>query len=307
MREATEAIGYLRARGHMVEAEGLLERPSAAVRLRRGLGRHAVGVLAAVVLVAFAGVAVGAPLVAPQSPTAIASSPIEKPSREHLAGTDRLGRDVLSRTIYGARVSLGVGVAAVVIGTAFGVAGGLQAGYAGGRFDRMNQFLLDVGLAFPGILPLLVVVAAFGKSVWIIIAALAVQSVPVVMRVVRGSVLKEKESMYVDAARALGASDARILVRHILPNVMPVIIVLISAGIPAAILAESALSFLGLGIQPPTPSWGGDLSGDAQRFFEQQPWMALCPGIALSITVLAFNLLGDTLRDVLDPRMRGAR
>jgi ABC-type dipeptide/oligopeptide/nickel transport system permease subunit len=125
------------------------------------------------------------------------------------------------------------------------------------------------------------------------------------MRVVRGSVLKEKQLPYIEAARTIGASNARIVLRHLLPNVAPAIIVLASAAIPAAILAEAALSFLGLGIQPPTPSWGGDLSGDARRYFELQPWMALAPGIALSLATLAFNLLGDTLRDVLDPRMRG--
>jgi peptide/nickel transport system permease protein len=211
---------------------------------------------------------------------------------------------VLSRTIYGARVSLGIGVVAVAIGATLGVLIGLQSGYSGGRTDRINQFMLDVGLAFPGILPLLVVVAAFGRSAWVLIAALAFAAIPVVMRVVRGSVMKEKEHTYIDAARALGATNMRIVGRHLLPNVAPVIIVLVSAAIPAAILAESALSFLGLGIQPPTASWGGDLSGDAQLFLEQQPWVALAPGIALSLTVLACNLLGDTLRDVLDPRMR---
>jgi ABC-type dipeptide/oligopeptide/nickel transport system permease subunit len=234
----------------------------------------------------------------------LAGPPLQSPSSEHIAGTDRLGRDVLSRTIYGARVSLGIGVVAVAIGATLGIAIGMHSGFAGGRVDRVNQMALDVGLAFPGILPLLVVVAAFGRSAWVLIAALAFAAIPVVMRVVRGSVMKEKESIYIDAARAIGATNTRIITRHLLPNVAPVIIVLVSAAVPAAILAESALSFLGLGIQPPTASWGGDLSGDAQLFLEQQPWVALAPGIALSLTVLAFNLLGDTLRDILDPRMR---
>jgi ABC-type dipeptide/oligopeptide/nickel transport system permease subunit len=271
---------------------------------RQLVSRHIVGAIAAVVLLGLVAMAIFAPIIAPYSPTAIEGPPLESPSPEHVAGTDRLGRDVLSRTIYGARVSLGIGVVAVAIGATLGIAIGLQSGFSGGRADRINQFMLDVGLAFPGILPLLVVVAAFGRSAWVLIAALAFQTIPVVMRVVRGSVMKEKESTYIDAARALGATNSRIVGRHLLPNITPVIIVLISAAIPAAILAESALSFLGLGVQPPTPSWGGDLSGDAQLFLEQQPWVALAPGIALSVTVLACNLLGDTLRDILDPRMR---
>jgi ABC-type dipeptide/oligopeptide/nickel transport system permease subunit len=162
-------------------------------------------------------------------------------------------------------------------------------------------------MSFPGLLPLLVVVAAFDASFWVLTLAIAATSVPLVMRVVRGSVLKEREALYVEAARAIGATDSRIVLRHLLPNVAPSILVLASAAIPGAILAEAALSFLGLGVQPPTASWGGDLSGEARRYFELQPWMALAPGIALSLAVLAFNLLGDTLRDVLDPRLRGAR
>jgi ABC-type dipeptide/oligopeptide/nickel transport system permease subunit len=183
----------------------------------------------------------------------------------------------------------------------------LYSGYIGGATDRFNQFVLDVGMSFPGILPLLVVVAAFGPSFWVLTLSIAFTSTPLVMRVVRGSALKENQSLYVEAARTIGATDARIVFRHLLPNVTPAIIVLASAAIPAAILAEAALSFLGLGIQPPTPSWGGDLSGEARRYFELQPWMALAPGIALSLATLAFNLLGDTLRDILDPRMRGLR
>jgi ABC-type dipeptide/oligopeptide/nickel transport system permease subunit len=275
--------------------------------LRRGLARHAVGVLSGAVIVVLALTAMFAGLVAPHSPFAQDSAPIEDPSMRHPMGTDRLGRDVLSRTIHGARVSLGVAALAVLIGTAIGSVIGLQSGYAGGWSDRISQFSLDIGLAFPGIVALLAIVAAVGQSLTVLTIAIGLTSVPVVMRVVRGSVLKEKESLYVEAARALGATDGRIIFRHLLPNVAPVIIVLVSALIPAAILAESGLSFLGLGVRPGTPTWGGDLSGDARLYFEQQPWMAIAPGAALSITVLAFNLLGDTLRDVLDPRMRGTR
>jgi ABC-type dipeptide/oligopeptide/nickel transport system permease subunit len=215
---------------------------------------------------------------------------------------------VLSRTIFGARVSLGVALTAVAIGTVIGVAGGLAAGYLGGLHDRLNQFMLDLGLAVPGIVALMVVVAAFGPSLKIVTIAIAATAVPAVMRVVRGCVLKEKESLYVEAARAVGATDSRVVIRHVLPNIAPSIIVMVSAMIPAAILSEATLSFLGFGARPPTASWGGDLSSDdARAFFELQPWMAIAPGAALSITVLSFNMLGDTLRDLLDPRLRGSR
>lgn len=276
--------------------------------MRKSLGRHAVGAVSALIIALLIVAAVAAPQVAPYSPTAQDAAPIEDPSWSHPFGTDHLGRDVLSRVIHGARVSLGVGVLAVVIGTTFGVFAGLSSGYLGGAQDRLNQLMLDIGLSFPGIVALMVVVAAFGRSLTIVTIAIAATAVPTVMRVVRGSVLKEKESLYIEAARALGASDARIVVRHILPNIAAVIIVLVSALIPAAILSEATLSFFGFGAEPPTPSWGGDLSSqNARDYFEYQPWMAVAPGAALSITVLAFNLLGDTLRDILDPRMRGTR
>lgn len=275
-------------------------RPSVA----RVLRRHAVGVASAAVIALLVIVALGAGFIAPYSPTAQDAAPIEDPSWDHPLGTDRLGRDVLSRTIHGARVSLGVAVVAVVIGTAFGAFAGLTSGYLGGATDRFNQLLLDIGLAFPGIVALLAIVAATGPSAKFVTLAIAATSVPIVMRVVRGSVIKEKESLYVDAARALGATDWRVIFRHILPNIASVVIVLASALIPAAMLNEAALSFLGLGVRPPTATWGGDLSGDARTYFELQPWLAVAPGAALSIAVLAFNLLGDTLRDVLDPRLR---
>jgi ABC-type dipeptide/oligopeptide/nickel transport system permease subunit len=276
-------------------------------RLWSGARHHIVGVIAGFVVLALVLVAVFAPVIATHSPTAHEGAPLESPSSAHFAGTDHTGRDVFSRTVYGSRVSLGVAFIAVSIGTVIGVVGGLYSGLRGGMTDRLNQFTLDVGLSFPGILPLLVAVGAFGSSFWVLTLAIAFTTMPIVMRVVRGAVLKEKELSYIEAARTLGATDRTIVFRHLLPNVTPLIIVLASAGIPAAILAEAALSFLGLGIQPPTSSWGGDLSGEARRFFEHQPWMALAPGIALSLSVLAFNLLGDTMRDVLDPRMRGGR
>ncbi len=274
--------------------------------IRRSLRRHIVGTISAAVIIALVVIALAAPAIAPYSPTAQGGARIEDPSAAHPFGTDQLGRDVLSRVMHGARVSLGVGVVAVALGTVLGVLAGLASGYVGGLQDRAGQLMLDVGLAFPGVVALMVVVAAFGRSLTIVTIAIAATSIPTVMRVVRGSVLKEKESLYIEAARAIGASGSRIAFRHVLPNVAAVIIVLVSALIPAAILSEATLSFFGFGAAPPTPSWGGDLSSqDARSFFEYQPWMAIAPGAALCLTVLAFNLLGDALRDILDPRMRG--
>jgi peptide/nickel transport system permease protein len=298
----TVAAGDVR----VLSIDGDTPLPPRRASLRKLAVRHSVGVAAFVVVCMLVLLAVAAPLLATHSPTAYDGLPLEDPSLSHPFGTDNNGRDVFSRTVYGARVSLGIALLAVGLGTVVGLFVGLQSGYFGGAFDRTNTFILDVGLSFPGILPLLVVVAAWGPSFWVLTLAIAFTSVPIVMRVVRGAVIKEKESQYIEAARALGATDSRIILRHLLPNVAPLVIVLASAGIPAAILAEASLSFLGLGIRPPTPSWGGDLSGDARSFFELQPWMAIAPGGALSLAVLAFNLMGDTLRDLLDPRMRRA-
>ena len=253
-------------------------RRSFAQTLRHGLTRHIVGVIAAIVVVGLVLMAVFAPLIAPHSPTSHDAAPLLSPSWSHLAGTDNTGRDVFSRTVYGARVSLGVAFISVSIGTAIGVFGGLYSGFRRGSTDRLTQFTLDVGLSFPGILPLLVAVRRLRS---VVLGADAGDRVHIDSgcdaRGPRGSA-EGNAVAYVEAARAHRRHRTAAWSSATAAERAPAIIVLASAAIPAAILAEAALSFLGLGIQPPTPSWGGDLSGEARRYFELQPWMALAPG-----------------------------
>jgi peptide/nickel transport system permease protein len=220
-------------------------------------------------------------------------------------GTDRLGRDVLSRTIYGARVSLLVAFAAVALGTSVGLALGIISGYLSGAVDRSLQMMIDLMLAFPGIVVLLAITAAIGPSLGLVTLSIGVLIAPIVTRVIRGTVLREKQAPYVEAARGLGATGPRVILRHIFPNVASTAVVLATQLIPLAILTEASLSFLGFGARPPTASWGGDLSGDSQLYFTIQPWMAIAPGVALTLAVLAFTFLGDWARDFLDPRTRG--
>jgi peptide/nickel transport system permease protein len=271
----------------------------------RLLRRHPLGLLGLVILLIVALAAVTAPLTAPYDPQDTGFTLLEGPSWAHPFGTDRVGRDVLSRVMYGAQMSLLVGVASVALGTVVGSAIGLLSGYLSGWSDTVIQRVIDVLMAFPYLVLALFIVAVFGKGTGILIVVIAIAIVPGVTRVVRGSVLSERERDYVIAARALGSSDLRVMFRHILPNVLSPIIVIGTTLLAGAVLAEAALSFLGLGIPPPTPSWGADLSGEARTYFELAPWMAIFPGVALSLTVLGFNFLGDAVRDILDPRMRG--
>jgi peptide/nickel transport system permease protein len=228
-------------------------------------------------------------------------------SSEHWLGTDHLGRDLWSRLVHGARISVTVGFAAVMIGKAGGVTLGLISGFRGGKLDLFIQRFVDAWLAFPNIILLLAVVTMLGPSLMNVIFAIGVASMPGTTRLVRSTVLSAKENDYVMAARALGAREPRILFRHILPNVTAPIIVSASVTLGAAILAESSLSFLGLGIPPPAPSWGGMLSREGREYMMINPTLAIWPGLAITTVVMAFNLLGDALRDVWDPRLRGSR
>lgn len=267
---------------------------------RKPLG--AFGLCVVVILVV---VAIAAPLLATSDPYVVSGkSRLQAPSASHPFGTDDLGRDVYSRVVYGSRVSIQVGLVAVGISTFLGTAVGLVSGYVGGITDLVVQRIVDALIALPLLVFALAIVAALGPSILNVMVALGVALAPGLSRVVRGSVISVRENLYIEAARAVGATDLRIVIRHVLPNVAAPIIVLATAGLGGAILAEGSLSFLGLGTPQPTPSWGGMLSGSSRTYMEKAPWLAIFPGLALTIAVLGFNTLGDALRDHLDPRLR---
>jgi ABC-type dipeptide/oligopeptide/nickel transport system permease subunit len=245
-----------------------------------------------------------APLIAPFDPVRDAdlANYLHAPGRPFLLGADTFGRDVLSRLIYGARISLGVGIAVQASSLVIGVGLGLMAGFFGGRADQIIMRTTEVVFAFPGLLFAIAIMAVIGPSLYNVFLALGLVSWTSLARVVRGQVLGLKEQEYIEAARAVGASNARIIVRHILPNTLAAVTVLVTLGIGSAILAEAGLSFLGLGAQPPEPSWGSMLSA-GRDYLQQAPWLSLYPGLAIFLTVMGFNLLGDGIRDLLDPRM----
>ena len=258
-----------------------------------------------VIILAFVFSALAAPLLAPFDPVAqVIADRITRPFvAGHLLGTDDLGRDVLSRIIYGARISLIIGVVSVGISLVFGIFIGTLSGYYGGWFDRIAMRVIDIMLAFPYILLTIVIVAILGASLLNAMIAIGISQIPQYARVVRASVLAEKESEYVSAERSLGASDTELMVRTILPNCIAPLFVQATLGIGDAILSSAALSFLGLGAQPPTPEWGLMIAS-AKEFVTSAWWIVTFPGIAILLAVLGFNLVGDTLRDALDPRLK---
>ena len=222
-------------------------------------------------------------------------------------GTDMLGRDILSRVIYGARISMYVGLGAVGLGTTLAVLLGLASAYIGGKFDIGVQRVVDAWMSFPWLVILLTIMAILKPGLFSVIIALGIGQTFGNSRIIRGSVLSALESQHVEAARSTGCGHLRIIFFHILPNIMAPIIIIASLGLGAAILVESALSFLGYGVPPPHPSWGSMLSGSARTYLETAPWMAVWPGLAISAAVFGFNMLGDALRDLTDPRLRGAQ
>jgi ABC-type dipeptide/oligopeptide/nickel transport system permease subunit len=262
-------------------------------------------VAGAVIIFLFLMVALAAPVLAPYAP--YGEMTIEEsllpPGRQHLLGTDSLGRDVLSRIIYGARVSLAVGVVVELISLGVGVPLGLIAGYFGGVADDMISGLMNLLFAFPGLLLAIAIMAVLGPSLFNVFLALGLVGWPPVARVVRGETLAYKEREFVEASKAAGGSSLRVLVRHILPNCTGPLIVLATLGAADAILSEASLSFLGLGVQPPIPSWGAMLSR-GRDYIYTAPWLTVSPGIAIFVTILGLNLFGDALRDALDPRLR---
>lgn len=273
-------------------------------RALRRLWRRRGAMLGLAVVTFFVAVALLAPLIAPYDPIATSWTTIRKPpSALHWFGTDENGRDMLSRVIWGARASLTAGVISVSIALAIGVPVGMLAGYVGGWVDALISRITDAMLACPFLILAIALAAFLGPSLGNAMIAIGITATPIFVRLTRGATMAVKVEDYVEAARAVGNPHRRIAIRHILPNIIPPVMVQATLAIAAAIIAEASLSFLGLGQQPPAPSWGSMLN-TAQRFIEQAPWMAIFPGLSIFVVVLAFNLFGDGLRDALDPRHR---
>jgi peptide/nickel transport system permease protein len=259
--------------------------------------------MAIVIVMAVAGFS--AELIAPYSPTSNDyASMTEAPSWAHWLGTDQFGRDLLSRIIYGARTALIVGLSSALVGGSAGLVLGVGSAYFGGLIDLILQRVFDVMMAFPLIIMALAVVAIFGTGVQNVIIAITIPLIPRCARVVRSSALAIREIPYVDAARACGYSHARIILRHMVPNVVAPFLIMITAFVGQAILAEASLSYLGLGVQEPVPAWGLMLQGGAEEYASTAPWIAIFPGVAIMLSVLGINLFGDALRDELDPKLR---
>ncbi|MBE0593568.1 MAG: ABC transporter permease [Gemmatimonadales bacterium] len=284
-------------------------RPNAFLAFVRRLFREKpLGAFGAVVFIVFLFCGIFADLLAPYGMNQI--SPINRlkpPSWQFPFGTDHLGRDMFSRTLYGAQLSVIIGLSAAALATVISVIIGIISGYAGGRTDMTTQRMVDAWMSFPDLVILIVVVSVLGPGMPQIIGTLGLLLGIAGSRIIRSAVMSVRENMYVHAAQSIGASTWRILWRHILPNVMPPIIVLFTTRVGAVILAESGLAFLGLGVPPPEPTWGGMLSGSSRTYMFQGPWLVIVPGLALTIVVYATNVFGDALRDLLDPRMRGSR
>ncbi len=279
-----------------------MARPNATARL---LVRNPLAMAGLALIAIFLLCAVFGPVLAPQDPARIdLPSRLQGPSAQHLFGTDELGRDICSRILYGARISMMVGVSVVAGSLGIGMVVGSLAGYVGGRLDRLlNVIVMNAFMSFPGILLAIAFVAFLGPGLWNLILALVIGGWVGYARLVRAQVLAAREREYVEAARALGASDWRILMRHILPNIMQPVIVQAAIGMAGAILAEGTMSFLGLGVPPPVPSWGAMLNDGRSHLFDA-PHVILFPAAAVMLAVLAFNFVGDALRDLLDPRSR---
>ena len=265
--------------------------------------RNPIGLIGAAIIAATIVVAVAAPLIAPYEPSSQAHRRLLPPSPQYPMGTDELGRDTFSRIVFGSRVSLQVGALAVMIALALGTTMGVLAGFYRGRVDDWIMRLVDIMFAFPGLVLAIVIAGLLGPSRTNAMIAIGIVYAPSFARLIRASVLSLKEKEFVDAARVLGGADVRIVLRHIVPNLLAPVIVQTTFSFSTAILAEAALSFLGLGTPPPNPSWGTMLSA-SRRYVELAPWPAIFPGLAIMLVVLGFNLFGDGLRDVLDPRLR---
>jgi len=278
---------------------------TAAISFRRVARHNVLAVIGIGLVTLFVFSAIFAPWIAPQNPAQIdLPNRLEPPSRAHWCGTDELGRDILSRLIYGSRISMLVGTCVVAASLALGLIIGSIAGYYGGGIDRfVNVVIMNAFLSFPGILLAIAFVAFRGPGIFNLILALSLGGWVGYARLVRAQVLAVREREFVEAARALGATDLRVIVRHILPNIIQPIVVQAAIGMAGAILAEATMSFLGLGVPPPTASWGAMLNDGRAHLFDA-PHLVICPALAVMLAVLSFNFIGDALRDVLDPRSR---
>ena len=278
--------------------------PQPLVLVLRFCRRKPLGGIGAVIIVVLLVMAVFAGWIAtyPYDETIARMKP---PSLRFWMGTDNLGRDIWSRVVYGARISVTVGFATVVLATVMATAVGVSSAYLGGAYDIVVQRVVDAWMSFPALVIILSLLAALGPGLLNLILALSILGAAGASRVIRGATLSVMQNPFIEAARALGAGHARILLRYVVPNILATVIILATIGLGTVILAESALSFLGFGVPPPFPSWGGMLSGSGRTFMYHAPWMALWPSVAISLAVFGFNMLGDALRDVLDPRLRG--
>jgi peptide/nickel transport system permease protein len=275
----------------------------------RRLRRSKTALVGVGIVLALIVTAIFADVLAPQSPIeSNQAMTFQRPSHAHPLGTDQLGRDMLSRIIHGTRISLAIGVSSVLLALFVGVPFGMLAGYYGGRIDTLVMRVMDLILSFPIYLLAIILMVMFTPTAGVlgtvkVVGAIAIVRIPIYARLVRGSVLSIREKEYIEGCRALGQRDPWILARHVLPNCLAPIIVTTSLGIATSIIVEASLSFLGLGTQPPTPSWGWDLKANV-AFIQANPWLSLFPGLAIFVTVLGFNLFGDGLRDALDPRLK---
>ena len=301
----------LQATGPLVDSEqaltGMRPRPPWWLNLLWFCQRKPLGAFGAILVVVLVIVAIGAPVIATEDPLETNSKQVfNPPNSDTWLGGDQIGRDVYSRLVYGTRISLVVGLLSVLFGVTIGFLIGIVSGYFGGITDLVIQRIMDAMMSFPALILALAIMAGLGASVTNVVIALSAVFIPGAARTIRSQALSIKEVDYVLAARAVGAGDWRIILRHMAPNCAATFIVLASISLGWAIVVEASLSFLGVGIPPDVPSWGGMLNGVAQNSLDVAPWLGVFPGLAIAITVFAVNLLGDALRDVLDPRMRGA-
>jgi len=312
------AVGQLqtgsRARDAKVE-EAFRARTGAFIAVKRFIRHKPLGAFGAFLVLLLIFTAIFADRIAPYAyDEGIGVNRFKNPTPEFVLGTDNIGRDIFSRIVYGARISVAIGFGAVLVGTGLATIMGILSGYFGGKFDLFFQRFIDIWIAFPALVLLIAMVTVFTSrntdsftSIGIVAVTLGILVAAGSSRVVRSAVLAIRHQPYMEAARSVGCSDLRMIMRYILPNVFPAIMILATVQLGGAILAESTLSFLGFGVKPPMPAWGSMLSGSGRQYFLLSPWLAIWPGLAISFAVFGFNMFGDALRDVLDPRLRGTR